>query len=117
MNERSDPQVDSLRIPPHSIEAEQSVLGGLLLDNSAWDKIADFVNPEDFYRYDHRLIFQAVARLIEARRPADVVTVHDAVSVNHVMVDRVGFDVEMSAGEVGGLRCDIWSDRFNKARF
>ena len=41
MNERSDPQVDSLRIPPHSIEAEQSVLGGLLLDNSAWDKIAD----------------------------------------------------------------------------
>jgi len=57
MNERSDPQVDSLRIPPHSIEAEQSVLGGLLLDNSAWDKIADFVSPEDFYRYDHRLFF------------------------------------------------------------
>ena len=57
MNERSDPQVDSLRIPPHSIEAEQSVLGGLLLDNSAWNKIADFVSPEDFYRYDHRLFF------------------------------------------------------------
>lgn len=80
MNERSDPQVDSLRIPPHSIEAEQSVLGGLLLDNSAWDKIADFVNPEDFYRYDHRLIFQHIARLISGSRPADVITVFESLS-------------------------------------
>lgn len=80
MNERSDPQVDSLRIPPHSIEAEQSVLGGLMLDNSAWDKIADFVNPEDFYRYDHRLIFQHIARLISGSRPADVITVFESLS-------------------------------------
>jgi replicative DNA helicase len=80
MNERSDPQVDSLRIPPHSIEAEQSVLGGLLLDNSAWDKIADFVKPEDFYRYDHRLIFQHIARLISGSRPADVITVFESLS-------------------------------------
>jgi replicative DNA helicase len=80
MNERSDPQVDSLRIPPHSIEAEQSVLGGLLLDNSAWDKIADFVNPEDFYRYDHRLIFQHITRLINGSRPADVITVFESLS-------------------------------------
>jgi replicative DNA helicase len=80
MNDRSDPQVDSLRIPPHSIEAEQSVLGGLLLDNSAWDKIADFVSPEDFYRYDHRLIFQHIARLISASRPADVITVFESLS-------------------------------------
>ncbi|CAM8619506.1 DnaB Replicative DNA helicase [Oxalobacteraceae bacterium] len=80
MNERSDPQVDSLRIPPHSIEAEQSVLGGLLLDNSAWDKIADFVSPEDFYRYDHRLIFQHIARLISGSRPADVITVFESLS-------------------------------------
>ena len=80
MNERSDPQVDSLRIPPNSIEAEQSVLGGLLLDNSAWDKIADFVSPEDFYRYDHRLIFQHIARLISGSRPADVITVFESLS-------------------------------------
>ena len=80
MNERSDPQVDSLRIPPHSIEAEQSVLGGLLLDNSAWDKIADFVSPEDFYRYDHRLIFQHIARLISGSRPADVITIFESLS-------------------------------------
>ena len=91
MNERSDPQVDSLRIPPHSIEAEQSVLGGLLLDNSAWDKIADFVSPEDFYRYDHRLIFQHIARLISGSRPADVITVFESLSSAN------------KAEEVGGL--------------
>ncbi len=91
MNERSDPQVDSLRIPPHSIEAEQSVLGGLLLDNSAWDKIADFVSPEDFYRYDHRLIFQHIARLISGSRPADVITVFESLSSAN------------KAEEIGGL--------------
>jgi replicative DNA helicase len=91
MNDRSDPQVDSLRIPPHSIEAEQSVLGGLLLDNSAWDKIADFVRPEDFYRYDHRLIFQHIARLISGSRPADVITVFESLSSAN------------KAEEIGGL--------------
>jgi replicative DNA helicase len=52
MKKPADPQLDSLRIPPHSIEAEQSVLGGLLLDNAAWDRIADFLHADDFYRYD-----------------------------------------------------------------
>ena len=80
MNDRADPQLDSLRIPPHSIEAEQSVLGGLLLDNAAWDKIADFVSSEDFYLYDHRLIFQHIARLINSAKPADVITVFESLS-------------------------------------
>ena len=80
MNDRADPQLDSLRIPPHSIEAEQSVLGGLLLDNAAWYKIADFVSSEDFYRYDHRLIFQHIARLINSAKPADVITVFESLS-------------------------------------
>ncbi len=80
MNDRADPQLDSLRIPPHSIEAEQSVLGGLLLDNAAWDRIADFVSAEDFYRYDHRLIFQHIVRLINSARPADVITVFESLS-------------------------------------
>ena len=71
-------EIARLRVPPHSIEAEQSVLGGLLLDNSAWDKIADFVSSEDFYRYDHRLIFQHIMLLIEANRPADVLTVAES---------------------------------------
>ena len=78
MNDRTDPQLDSLRIPPHSIEAEQSVIGGLLLDNAAWDKIADFVSAEDFYRYDHRLIFQHIVRLINNAKPADVITVFES---------------------------------------
>lgn len=69
-----DPMVQSLRTPPHSIEAEQSVLGRLLLDNSAWDKIADVISENDFYRHDHRLIYRNIARLIDLTQPADVVT-------------------------------------------
>jgi replicative DNA helicase len=69
----------SLKVPPHSIEAEQSVLGGLLLDNGAWDKIGDLVAAEDFYRDDHRRIFRHIARLIERGSPADVVTVAEAI--------------------------------------
>jgi replicative DNA helicase len=65
---------DGLRLPPHSIEAEQSVLGGLMLDAAAWDQIADRVAAEDFYRNDHRLIFDAVAVLIERSQPCDAVT-------------------------------------------
>ena len=80
MNNRVDPQIESLRVPPHSIEAEQSVLGGLLLDNAAWDKIADMVSPDDFYRFYHRLIFQHIAKLINASRPADVITVFESLT-------------------------------------
>jgi replicative DNA helicase len=74
----ADPQFSDVRTPPHSIEAEQSVLGGLLLDNVAWDRIADLVSAGDFYRNDHRLIYQAIGKLLEASRPADVVTVYEA---------------------------------------
>jgi replicative DNA helicase len=62
-------------LPPHSIEAEQAVLGGLLLDPAAWDNVADVVIPEDFYRPDHRLIFQAIGSLAGNAKPCDVVTV------------------------------------------
>jgi len=80
MNASVDQQLDSLRIPPHSIEAEQSVLGGLLLDNAAWDRIADFLRSDDFYRYDHRIIFQHIAKLISDSKPADVITVYESLS-------------------------------------
>jgi replicative DNA helicase len=73
-----DPAVAALRVPPHSIEAEQSVLGGLLLDNNAWDKIGDVVSESDFYRDEHRRIFRAISRLMERSKPADVVTVSEA---------------------------------------
>ncbi|HEU4622650.1 MAG TPA: replicative DNA helicase [Burkholderiaceae bacterium] len=69
---------EALRVPPHSVEAEQSVLGGLLLDNHAWDRIADLVAESDFYRFDHRLIFQHIVRLISESKPADVVTVFES---------------------------------------
>ena len=74
----ADPEVSRLRIPPHSIEAEQSVIGGLLLDNTAFERVADLVSENDFYRYDHRLIWQQVSRLIEKTQPADVLTVFEA---------------------------------------
>jgi len=87
----ADPQLAAVRTPPHSVEAEQSVLGGLLLDNSAWDRIADRLAGEDFYRHDHRLIFQHVSRLIEQSRPADAITVFEALQTSG------------KAGEAGGL--------------
>ena len=72
-----DRQVAQLRIPPHSIEAESSVLGGLLLDNAAWDRVSDLLADSDFYRYEHRLIYGAVGALINATKPADVITVFE----------------------------------------
>ncbi len=66
--------VESLKVPPHSLEAEQAVLGSLMLDNSTWDTIADRVSEEDFYRQDHQLIFRAIAALAEKGQPFDVVT-------------------------------------------
>ena len=85
-----DPQIEAARVPPQSIDAEQSVLGGLLLDNSAWERISDIVGEGDFYRADHRTIFRHIAQLIEENKPADALT--------------VAASLEMSAtlGEVGG---------------
>jgi replicative DNA helicase len=74
---RADDDVARLRVPPHSAEAEQSVLGGLLLDNGAWDRIGDLLGQDDFYRYEHRLIYAAMAALINATKPADVITVFE----------------------------------------
>ncbi len=72
-----DRQVAQLRIPPHSIEAESSVLGGLLLDNGAWERVGDLLKEGDFYRYEHKLVFGAVGALIESNKPADVITVYE----------------------------------------
>jgi replicative DNA helicase len=74
----ADTQVELIKLPPHSVEAEQSVLGGLLLDNTAWDKIADMIGESDFYRADHRLIYRHVSKLIGNSRPADVITVSES---------------------------------------
>ena len=68
---------ESTRIPPHSIEAEQSVLGGLLLSNLAWDRVGDLLTDGDFYRYEHKLIYAAIGALVNAAKPADVITVFE----------------------------------------
>ena len=74
----TDPQLAQLRVPPHSIEAESCVLGGLLLDNSAWDRVSDFLSESDFYKFEHRLIYSVINSLISGTRPADVITVYEA---------------------------------------
>ena len=74
----ADQDLDSLKLPPHSVEAEQSVIGGLLLENEALDKVADILSSSDFYRHDHRLIYQHIGKLIERNRPADIVTVAES---------------------------------------
>lgn len=67
----------TLRVPPHSVEAEQSVLGGLLLDNGAWDRVGDQLVAGDFYRFEHHLIFRAISEILIATKPADVITVFE----------------------------------------
>jgi len=77
----TDTQIDQIKLPPHSVEAEQSVLGGLLLEASALDKIADLVSEDDFYRQEHRLIYRQIVRLSEQARPVDVITVAEALEI------------------------------------
>lgn len=85
-------EVRSLNIPPHSVEAEQSLLGGLLLENESWDRVADVVGENDFYRHEHRLIFRAIQSLVMLGRPADVITVQETLQRNDVLDDVGGFD-------------------------
>ena len=86
----ADARLDALRVPPHSIEAEQSVLGGLMLDNTAWDRLVGSVGEQDFYRHDHRLIFRAIATLADANQPFDVVTVSEWLESNGHLADTGG---------------------------
>ncbi len=78
----ADAQIENLKLPPHSIEAEQSLLGGLLIDNSALDQVGDTISSKDFYRQDHRLIFIHINDLINSDNPADVVTVAESLEKN-----------------------------------
>jgi replicative DNA helicase len=88
--ETRDDEVAKLRVPPQSIEAEQSVLGGLLLDNGAWDRAADVVTEADFYRFEHKLIFGAIGALIGASKPADVITVYEQLQMAGKAADSGG---------------------------
>src|SRR6218665_773548 len=72
-----DPELARLRLPPHSIEAESSVLGGLLLDNNAWDRVGDLLVQSHFYRHEYDMIYTAIGVLITASKPADGITVFE----------------------------------------
>jgi replicative DNA helicase len=85
----SDEATAGLHVPPHSVEAEQSVLGGLLLDNLAWDRAADQLTDSDFYRLEHRLIFSAIGALVGHSKPADVITVFEQLQ-SHGQADDAG---------------------------
>ena len=87
----ADHTVEALKVPPHSIQAEQSVLGALLLDNQTWDTVAERVSEVDFYRKDHRLIFRAISELAERQDPFDVITLTE-------ILEKKG-----ELGEAGGL--------------
>jgi replicative DNA helicase len=85
----NDVETTALKIPPHSVEAEQAVLGGVFLDKEAWDKVAERVREEDFYRRDHRIIFRAINQLSNEGQPYDIVTVAEWLE-NHQLLDESG---------------------------
>jgi len=84
-----DQQASRLRVPPQSIEAEQAVIGGLLLDNIAWEQIADKITDEDFYRNDHRLLFAAIRALEAQNKPFDAVTLSEHLE-KHNQLEQAG---------------------------
>ncbi|ARN74390.1 replicative DNA helicase [Oceanicoccus sagamiensis] len=85
----NDGEMLDVKVPPHSVEAEQSVLGGLMIANKAWDDVADQVAPTDFYRGSHREIFLQMGKLVEAGEPIDVITLSEALN-NHDLLEQVG---------------------------
>ncbi len=85
----SDIQVDAIKVPPHSLEAEQSVIGGLLLDNERWDTVAERVVASDFYSRPHRLIFEGVKTILEEGKPLDLITLSEYLE-RHEQLDDVG---------------------------
>ena len=88
----NDSEIRNLALPPHSIEAEQSMLGGLLLENSAYERVADVLTDDDFYRHEHKLIYRAISTLINENRPADIITVQEVLERNDQLSHAGGFE-------------------------
>ncbi|MEA5248011.1 replicative DNA helicase [Vibrio parahaemolyticus] len=87
----SDSQVDAIKVPPHSLEAEQSVIGGLLLDNERWDTVAERVVASDFYSRPHRIIFEGVKTILESGKPLDLITLSEHLERHEQLEDVGGF--------------------------
>ena len=106
------PPPTKLKVPPHSLEAEQSFLGGLMLDPNAWLKVADRVRPEDFYRPSHRIMFEVMAGLADANEPIDVVTLSEALSARGLL-DKAGgnaYLAELLDGTPGAANVAAYAD-------
>ncbi|MCK9488261.1 MAG: replicative DNA helicase [Xanthomonadales bacterium] len=108
----ADAQVEALRVPPHSIEAEQAVLGGLMLSAEAWDKVADKLSEEDFYRHEHRLIFRGIGTLIERSMPCDAVTLGEWFQSNETadLVGGVGYVVSLANATPSAANIQAYAD-------
>ena len=81
---------DPLKRPPHSVEAEQSIIGGFMLDNQAWEKVGEKLCEADFYRTEHRVLYRAILNLVNKNQPFDVVTVLDTLKSSHTLDDAGG---------------------------
>ncbi|STY28693.1 Replicative DNA helicase [Legionella wadsworthii] len=88
--QNSKKTVDPLKRPPHSVEAEQSIIGGLMLDNQAWDKVSTKLCEADFYRTEHRILFRSISALVKRDQPFDVVTLLDALKSHNELDDAGG---------------------------
>lgn len=112
--ERRNPpsNVEALRVPPHSIEAEQAVLGGLMLAPESWDRIADRLNEDDFYRRDHRLIFRAIGDLSEKGMPYDAVTLGEWFQSQSLseMVGGTGYVIELANSTPSAANITAYAD-------
>lgn len=89
---QTDSKIDALKIPPHSKEAEQSIIGGLMLDNNAWDKVVEIVKEEDFYQPEHRILYNAISNLVQRNQPFDVLTLTESLKAVGAL-DSVGGEV------------------------
>ena len=86
-----DQSVEKLKVPPHSIEAEQSVLGSMLIDKDSWDKVAEQVIDQDFYNRSHQIIYRAIVRLLNRNEPVDLITVSEELEQHDELEDAGGF--------------------------
>ena len=90
-NETQDRQLAGVKMPPHSLEAEQSVLGGLMLDNERWDNVSERVVANDFFNRSHRLIFSEMQRLLENSKPIDLITLSESLETRGELEMAGGF--------------------------
>src|SRR5690606_16262681 len=99
--------VSAFKVPPHSVEAEQAVLGGLMLDNAAWDNVAEILQPRDFYRHEHQIIFEVMMNQVEAGKPIDVVTLVGALDSLDQVEEAGGIEY---LSEIGRASCREWGE-------